>query len=262
LNEPTPISHSFETFNPHGYLSEYYSDIGTENEALMKFFADVYQGFADDSLRIIEIGGGPTLYQLISATPCAKEIHFSDYLASNLDEVNNYLLGHEDAFNWDSFVLRALELESGQAPSQAAVDQRKLAIRKKITRTFPCNVFTLPPIDEGSSSYDVVSTNFVAESVTSKYVQWRAALGNITSLLKPDGLLIMSGLLEANYWIIGSRRFPATNLNEKIVNETLIDLGFKIKDFRIIDSESEHDVNDKEEYQGYKGMFFVEAEKQ
>src|SRR5689334_12770583 len=121
----------FAVFNPRDYLQEYYSSIGAENESLLQFFVTAYAGFEPDSLDILEIGGGPTVYQLISAAPFAKSITFTDYLSANVDEVKNWSEGSPDAFSWDPFIERSLAIENAAGAELDTPATRRQELRQK-----------------------------------------------------------------------------------------------------------------------------------
>src|SRR6476661_6211072 len=67
---------TFEPFNPRAYLNEYYRHL---DEANPRMFTEL------DTARVLEFGGGPTIYQLISAAKYPASIDFSDYLDANLN---------------------------------------------------------------------------------------------------------------------------------------------------------------------------------
>lgn len=60
------IEETFENFEPRHYLKAYYSKIGSENLSLLDFFSKAYQGVKNESI-MLEFGGGPTVYPLITA---------------------------------------------------------------------------------------------------------------------------------------------------------------------------------------------------
>ena len=103
------IECDFETFDPRGYLREYYLTIDFENEQLLRFFIDCYRDVPPRS-TLLEFGSGPTLYSLITAAARVDAIYVSDRLESNLREIQLWQRGAEAAFNWDPFIQRALVL--------------------------------------------------------------------------------------------------------------------------------------------------------
>lgn len=249
--------HNFLNFSPQEYLEEYYSHIGTENSALLSFFSKAYKDFDENSLKTLEIGGGPTIYQLISLAPVAKCVHFTDYLVKNLEQIKHWVKNDSRGYNWDNFILYALNIEQpGKVHDQDSILERKGLIQKKLTNFSTCNVFKDSVVDTNEGPYDLLSMNFVAESVSSDMKEFTAVLSRMSNLLVPGGVFVMSGLLKAKFWVEGGRKFPSTYLTEKDVIDLLTNIGYKIEIFDTV--AAEHDKSDPEN-QGYEGIFMVKA---
>lgn len=246
----------FEAFNPRSYLEEYYSSLGFENEELLRFFADAYRGSAPDSMKVLEIGGGPTVYQLISLAPFATRIHFTDYLQSNLDEVISWKNGDEQSFDWDRFIETALKSEAGsETVTSMDIGLRRDLLRRKLVSFQGCDVHA-EQIIETDETYDLVSTNFVAESVSTNKGAVAAIIKKLHARIKPGGVLMMTGLLGAAYWHAGEHTFSAVPLTEDDVLNMLHSEGFVIKIMRTIPAQFNEDDPD---FQGYSGIFMVKA---
>ena len=226
--QETSITGDWTQFDPTAYLNEYYGDVGPENRTLLRFLIEAYNDLPRGGM-MLDFGGGPTIYPLISAVGRVEEIHFSDFLDTNLDEVRRWLAMDPTAFDWRDFVRQALELETGGGCSKAAVSQREDEIRSKVTRLMRCDASRTPPIEVSYEPYDVVVTNFCAESATSDRWQWQTFVFNIVSLLKPGGTLIMSALKGASSYSVGSKRFPAVKISEEDLIEVLDEAGFPKK---------------------------------
>lgn len=247
---------NFSEFDSKGYLEEYYSNIGPENHGLLKFFVEAYKEVPDDSL-ILEFGGGPTVYQLITAARKARSIHFSDYLERNMQEVSMWRDCAEEAFDWSSFVKEALELEGLDNVTHNDIEARENMMRGKINKFLKCDAFEKDPLGpEYRNYYDLISTNFVADSITNSKDTWEQLMKNVCSMLKRDGSLILTSLKEAEYYVIGDKKFLAVHLTECDLISKLKDLGFQDLFFRSVPAERNHR---DENYQGYNGMFFVRA---
>ncbi len=245
----------WDQFDPAAYLNEYYGDVGAENRALLRFLFDSYRDLPAGG-RMLDFGGGPTIYPLISAVAKVDEIHFCDFLASNLKEVERWLARDAAAFDWTAFVREVLELETGPPCSDAAVARREDEIRSKVTQLLRCDASRLHSIDGPESAYDVLVTNFCAESATSDRSEWRSFFANIVSLLKPGGTLIMSALSGATSYSVGSRWFPAVDISEEDLFEVLDEEGFKRKTIEIRSVQADRPTRD------YSGLIFAVATKQ
>jgi hypothetical protein len=163
---PTPLAADWSLFDPVAYLSEYYGDLGSENLALLRFLSQVYPELPRGGV-LLDFGGGPTIYPLISAVTRVSEIHFCDYLEANLEEVRRWISADPAAFDWSPFIRQALEFEMGTAPTSADVERRAREIRRRVTRLGRCDASRSPALSWTHPPYDVVLTNFCAESATS-----------------------------------------------------------------------------------------------
>ena len=215
-------------FDPRAYLDEYYSDLGAENIALLRFFVEACRELPRHGL-LLDFGGGPTIYPLIAAAAAVREIHFSDYLDANLEEVRKWLRRDADAFDWRPFVEKTIELETDAPCTLVQRARREGELRGRITRLLHCDASRSPAIAECNRGYDVVVSNFCAESATSDRAIWRAYMHNIGSLLRPGGTLIMSALKGARCYSVGSKTFPAVDISEEDLAEVLVESGFPEK---------------------------------
>ncbi len=249
------LTTDFAHFDPAAYLREYYGDVGAENLELLRFMADAYRNVPRGG-RLLDFGGGPTIYPLISAVGRVDEVHFSDFLPANLEEVRKWLANDPSAFDWRDFVQRAIELETGASCSAADVDRRQQEIRRLVTRLVRCDASCRVPIEGAFRPYDVVVTNFCAESATSDHAQWREFVVNIVSLLRPGGTLIMSALKGASSYAVGSRWFPAVDIAEEHLIELLEETGFSQKTLELRSIPADRPSRD------YEGLILSVAQKE
>jgi len=80
------IEYDKNNFAPRKYLQEYYTKLSPENKKILQWYHQTYLGL-DNCKSLLELGGGPTIYQFISAAPKLESITFTDYLPGNLDLV-------------------------------------------------------------------------------------------------------------------------------------------------------------------------------
>lgn len=252
---PAQVTLDWEQFNPADYLNEYYGDLGSENLELLRFLAETYRSLPDGGV-LLDFGGGPTIYPLISAVTRVSEIHFADYLPANLEEVRRWISGDPAAFDWRGFIRTALELETDAPCSDADVARRTTEIRKRVTRLLRCDASRASPLDGAFEPYDVLLTNFCAESATSDRAQWQAFMTNIVSVLKPGGWLVLSALKGATRYSVGSRSFPAADISEDDLIELLEENGFPRKSIELRTVAPDRPTRD------YEGLILCVAEKE
>jgi len=247
---------SFEAFDPKGYLAEYYMRVDGENERLLAFHARAHEIVTADGV-MLEFGGGPTLYQLISASSRAREIHFAEYSPANLREIQAWLDSDADAFDWQAFIEAVLHLE-GKEANREAVAAREELMRRRITTLLPADAFAAHPLGH-PADYDAVAANFVMEGITNELETWRKVFANVTNLVRPRGYFITTIVTDAAYWKSGNQVFPAVSLNDEDLCAELVEFGFKIMHLETLEA----DVIDPQspDYEGYSGMAMVVAQR-
>lgn len=214
-----PKKYDFTKFLARKYLEEYYSSLEKSEKRLLNFYDFAYKKAKGRTL--LEIGGGPTLYQLISASKVVKEIYFTDYLAENLSELAQFKKKQPGAFNWNRFFAYVAKLEKGD--KQALEDR----LRKKLKKILKLDLNSDSPLPF-KKKFDLVSMNFCAESITDNEQLFKLYLKRSFSYLKKDGYFVGAFLRKANYYTIGRRRFPAYYLDEESLKKTLHKHGLKI----------------------------------
>ena len=254
---PALSGDAFEPFDPQAYLREYYSHLGEENRALLHFLHEAYADIftETDSACILEFGGGPTLYQLISAAKYPVAIDFSDYLDENLREIQKWLQNQSGMFSWDNYLRYVLDLEKAPSDVQSS-HQRAHLIRTKVRRLLGCNAKQADPLGTAyRAHYDIVSVNFVLESITTEMAEWNRLIAHVASLVRPGGYLLMCAITGATSYRVGDRFFPAVPITLDLLERKLEQQQFSIARSHVIAAE-------QQELQGYDGICMVLARKE
>ena len=245
------IIKDFEKFLPSIYLSEYYTTIDEENRFLLQFLHEVYDT-ADCGKRLLEVGGGPTIYQLISAGNRVEEIIFSEYLDANRNEIKKWV--HDDPVVpiWDIYFEHVLGLEK-TSTSKTDIERRKTSLRQKIKDIVRCDLFNKNPLQpETYRDFDVISVNFCPESITDNEEDFLTSVQNFTSLLKRNGLLVMCLLKNASRYKVGDLHFPAYPVDEAYISDTLKRFSYNEITIRSVPAECDS---------GYEGLIALTATK-
>lgn len=249
---------NFDDFSPQDYLNEYFTRFDNEIVNLYEFFIKARKIIGHQKI-MIELGGGPTIYQLLHLAPLVDEIHFSDYVDANIQEVKKWHENKTDAFDWTSFTKLALEMEKGKQVSKKQVLERENILRSKITKYIHCDALKKRPLGKHNRMYNIVDSTFVAEGITNSKVKWNNAIGNILSLVKPGGFLILNSVTGADYWKSGQSKYVAASVTETDIMKALQTRNAQI----LYQSSIEAVVTDRfsKKYEGYQGMSFIIAQK-
>ena len=250
MSKDEAVTSDFTQFSSGDYLREYYSEIGSENGFLLNFLHEAH-GKREPVQRMLEVGGGPTIYQLISACRNTQEIVFAEYLPGNRAAVQDWRDEAPGAFDWDAYIEYVARLE-GARDVPAAVAERKAELRHKLVRIVPYDARSATPLTEESGPFDLVGVNFCLESITSNEAEYRFSLRTMTELLISGGLLVMSALKNAEYYHVGDLKFPAFPVDENSLDRYLTELSYE--EIRIGTVPAEHT-------QGYEGLMTVTARK-
>jgi SAM-dependent methyltransferase len=243
-----PALEPYSQFVPQEYLAEYYVQLSEENAFLLDFYHEIYRHMPV-GLSVLELGGGPTIYQLLSASRCAREILFTDFLAANRREVERWLKGAAGAFDWSRYIQRVASLESD-------VDAEALAARLRgcIRRVAPCDLTRENPLaPDVRTDFDIVSSAFCLEAVTQDPADFTMFLRRIHALLRPGGSLVAVLVRDSLAYKVGSHFFPACPLNEATLAAALRGNGYRRVRLQTLETSCLH---------GYTGIMAVVAERE
>jgi hypothetical protein len=220
-------------FRPRDYLAEFYEgDVSPANKALLRFYAKVYEDLGGRSL--LEFGGGPTIYSLITAARTVGWIHFCDYNADSLSEVNKWLIEDSSAFDWSSLTHYALYCENGgrEIPSEEDIQSRQRLIRQRIRTLSRCDIFADDPLLGSSMGpYGAVAQTFCLDCLDDPTLdkrEWFHLNQKLANLVDKDGLFISVSVLHGSYWIHQDIKRPTPTLTLADVTSMYTELGFSI----------------------------------
>ncbi|XP_059575559.1 nicotinamide N-methyltransferase-like isoform X2 [Alligator mississippiensis] len=108
-------------FEPTAYLEYFKFGGGTLGDEFLTFVLKHYcKTFTSGDVKgdiLIDIGSGPTIYQLLSACEKFNEIIVSDYADRNRQELEKWLKKEPGAFDWTPAVKYVCELEGQRTPT-------------------------------------------------------------------------------------------------------------------------------------------------
>lgn len=255
------------SFRPEEYLETYYpvllespvfenaekpGSVSEENLALLQFYAKTWAELqpTNEGLWMLEVGGGPTIYQLISLSKLVKRICFTDFLRPNLRSVENWIRTGSDK-RWISYIRVALQYEYGRPPTKREIVIREEELKRKISLA-RYDVLRDRFFVQAPEKYALVSSNFCIECVSQSKTLWLQALRNISNKIAEGGYLVMTALRMASTYNIQGRTLPSTPIDEEDVLIALLDLGFSN-----IEISSRNCLGENK----YSGMIYVLARK-
>ncbi|XP_053308057.1 indolethylamine N-methyltransferase-like [Spea bombifrons] len=246
-------------FDPAAYLASFCS-FGTGRDSILKFrLQKCFETFGPGGIGgdvLIDIGTGPSIYQLLSACEAFRSIIATDFTDKNRQELEKWLRKDPGAYDWSEFSKAVCELEG----DKKAWNEKEEKLRAAIKKVLKCDVTKSNPLDPASiPPADGVISALCLETACQDLSSYQTALRNIGSLLRPGGHLVLIGVLGDSFYKVGQQRFSCLPLDEQKVQNAVVDAGFTVKKmevFIIPDAASHADITDS------YGNFFLVAKKE
>ncbi|CAH2302283.1 phenylethanolamine N-methyltransferase [Pelobates cultripes] len=112
------IAENYQSFNPRAYLQNNYipprADFDNPGSVVpwkLRCLADACASGEIGGQLMVDIGTGPTVYQLLSAFELFKEVVLTDYLEVNRDEIRKWLRGETGTFDWGPYIKHVCNIE-------------------------------------------------------------------------------------------------------------------------------------------------------
>ena len=225
------------------YLQRRFTDPTDKERGAQPFYLksihDFYQNFGRflnrDTARLLEYGGGPVIYPLISASPFFNEITFCDYQRSSLDAViawKNDQEGHHDWTPYFNYVIT--ELERCKVIEETVLS-RQNGVKKKLEQfsigDLRANDVVVDKFQEKLiGKFDVVSSHFCCDAVAKTIEEYQSFVQKLSKYVMPGGFIISLVSLEESYWYTSysDERTACLYLTESDVKKAYEMAGFSI----------------------------------
>ncbi|KAH0623358.1 hypothetical protein JD844_031609 [Phrynosoma platyrhinos] len=216
-------------FKTKDYLKTYMSFGSGDCDVLFSNVMDkLHKTFITDGIKgktLIDIGSGPSIYQLLSACESFQEIIATDFLEQNREEMQKWLKKDPDAFDWTPMVKYVCQLEGNREKWM----EKEEKLRKTIKQVLKCDVTLANPLDPlVIQPVSCVLSTFCLESASKDLPAHRSVMKNVGSLVKPGGHLILVLAVRTNYYMVGQDKFSCVYLEPEMVENAVKDAGFEI----------------------------------
>ena len=261
------VSEIYQNFAVKAYLNRRFMDPTDKERGVQPFYLESLHNFYTklpaewdaSAARLLEFGGGPVIYPLISAGPHVAEVVFSDYAQSSLDEVSLWKNNDPRAHNWSPYFRNVLQTLEGNPDPHAAI-QRETELRSKFKELLLCDIRANDVFGSVSfpfESFDVISTNFCMEVASNNVEEYAKNIKRIYRYLKPGGFIVSLVSVEESWYVIDSKREYHLYLTQHQVHSAYKEAGLKICDHAHFDipAASQNVLND------CKGIHFIAAQK-
>ncbi|XP_012517249.1 PREDICTED: phenylethanolamine N-methyltransferase [Propithecus coquereli] len=257
------VASAYQRFEPRAYLRNNYApprgDLSSPDGVgpwKLRCLAQTFATGEVSGCTLIDIGSGPTIYQLLSACAHFEDITMTDFLEVNRQELGLWLREEPGAFDWSTYSQHVCLIE-GKGESW---QEKERQLRARVKRVLPVDVHQLQPLGAGSQAplpADALVSTFCLEAVSPDLASFQRALDNITTLLKPGGHLLLIGAVEESWYLAGEARLAVVPVRKEEVREALVNSGYEVRDLRTytMPAHLRTGVDD------VKGIFFAWAQK-
>ncbi|XP_069470323.1 indolethylamine N-methyltransferase-like [Ambystoma mexicanum] len=247
-------------FDPKDYMDTYFnktSGLFMDDHYLKFILTHLHNTFSSGDVKgdtLIDIGSGPTIYQIMSACEAFKEIIATDFSEKNHQEYKRWLHNEPGAFDWSHVGEMVCKLEGDRS---RWTDKEK-KIRAAVKQVLKCDVLESNPLDPVVlPKVDCLLSLLCLEAASKDCDTFYCALQNITTLLKVGGHLVLCGVLGCKAWMVADKQFPGLPITEDFLRSSLAKCGYDVKEVQVQPVAGKCNVN----LCDYYGNFYLVAEK-
>ncbi|XP_070546252.1 indolethylamine N-methyltransferase-like isoform X2 [Ptychodera flava] len=201
--------------------------------------------------RLLEIGGGPNIANVIHTCTRFPEIIFSDYSENCRQAVEKWVKNTQDAVDWSHFIKSVCEKEG----NGNTWEDRQSLIRKSIREIIHCDVLKSNPLEpKVYEPFDAIVASYCVQCACPDKDSFKEAVKNIVNLLKPEGALIMTTGLNQTFYRVGEKQFYSLKVDQTFVKTAIVEAGCHIV--------SAEDRSCHSALADYTGLSFLSAIKQ
>ncbi|XP_063813752.1 nicotinamide N-methyltransferase-like [Pseudophryne corroboree] len=248
----------------HGFDSREYLETYFSNKPDMVFGDDtikfpmecLHRAFSEGHIKgdlLIDISYGSFIHHLYTASGYFNQILVLKCSEQCIMELNRWINTRTGAFDWSHIMeyIKCTEGNSDQCPDN------HMTLKSAITKIMKCDIDNENLTDpEVLPPADCVISAWILETISKDEDDYIRSFRNIVKLLKPEGYLILFGVLNITYAMVGQDRVHVVRYDEKFVRKVLTDEGFIIDHCAVQKRTADSDLSD------YEAIIFITARRE
>lgn len=227
-SEPGLISHAEASFDPETYVSQFFAEnILSEPESrwTLDQIHEIFKEGALKGRRLLDIGSGPVVYPVITASRWFEEIYLSDYAKENVEYLHKWM-------RKESEHMRPLMEYYAQKEQNVTWEQKNCEVRNKVKNAVECDVNKDNPLSGTAlenAEFDVITSCLCLHVAALTLEDFTKALKNISKLLKSGGHLVVADILDNKFYSVGDRKFRAFSTTVEELHAAYKEAGYNIE---------------------------------
>ncbi|GFR30213.1 nicotinamide N-methyltransferase [Trichonephila clavata] len=214
-------------------------------EITLTFIYDVVKSQRFKGKKLLEIGSGATVHNIVSASAYFPIIVQSDFARDNRETLKRWLK-EDSPLDWSEFLNIPARLEDFRS-----IDVRQITsnlesrVRRSVKAVVHCDILTDGVLNleeipaEAAPPYDLIISILCIEVPCIDFECFVSALKRINKLLRKGGGIIMSSVYNCDKWTVGDKEFPNLKISLKNILTAMDMAGFgnhDLKSYSPIDS--------------------------
>uniref|UniRef100_A0A8C5Q2R9 Nicotinamide N-methyltransferase n=1 Tax=Leptobrachium leishanense TaxID=445787 RepID=A0A8C5Q2R9_9ANUR len=229
----TPFTNTeiyIQDFNPKDYYDTYYSPGTGALQGEWTHFAlkNLHELFSSGQVKgdtMIDIGTGPTIYQLLSACKAFKNIILSDFLEPNRVELKRWLDKEPGRMDWSELVQACCDLEG----NSEKCEKKENKLCESVKNILKCDVLKKNPFEPlVLPQVDCLLSCLCLEAACKDVAAYRDTVRNLKDLLKPGGHIILLSMLQSTFYYVGDKRFSGLQITKEDIERAFKEGGYEI----------------------------------
>ncbi|MET8243036.1 SCO2525 family SAM-dependent methyltransferase [Streptomyces sp. NPDC005202] len=232
---------SWAAFDPIAYVDHNYRDLQAEDAEILHIVRDHFgdhfrERAVTGPVSGIDVGAGANLYPALAMLPWCDEITLFERSPANVRYLRSQVGSYDD--NWDQFWRVLCKNEA-----YGALDMDPRAKFRKAVQVEPGNLFDLVRYE---GRWSMGTMFFVAESMTTSHEEFKRGVECFLRALAPGAPFAAAFMEHSKGYHAGEHFFPACDVGESEVYESLESFVGELKTTRLKASASVRE--------GYSGM--------
>lgn len=232
-------------FDSRAYVNANYLELHDEDAEIISImrdhFGDYFREHHQDPVVGIDIGAGANLYPALAMLPWCKEITLVERSSRNLGYLESQLESYDE--NWDQFWVTLRE-----NPEYRAYGGDPREKFREVVHVVPGDLLDFDLVAE-RGPWSVGTMFFVAESMTTEREEFDRGVATFMRALAPGAPFFAAFMEHSEGYRVGDEFFPACDVGESEVYESLEPFAGKIDTLRLKRLKAPGNLRE-----GYSGM--------